>query len=172
MQDFTPKPLVYNTNQPLIPKLEKPLTLQQAENLPEVKKALDRWEPASKDDYRIDSLGMRSSVAKDNPAINYLADPTKRGMSDFLTKIALGTGIPSLLLLVVELVCGKLEYQWAKNAVKTIQTYEIAFVGLGLGIATFQGFFSMGVAEKQKQTNQQALKTIATYGINAKYGDA
>jgi hypothetical protein len=171
MLDLRPKPLVYNTSNPVIPKLEKPLTPQQAENLPKVKQALDRWEPASKDDYRIDSLGIRSKLTKDNPAINYLADPTKRGVSDFLTKIALGTGIPSLLLLVVELACGKLDYQWAKNVIKTIETHEMGIVGLGLGIAAFQGFFSMGVADKQKKTNQQALKAIATYGINAKYGE-
>jgi hypothetical protein len=170
MLDLRPKPLVYNTSNPVIPKLAKPLTLQQAENLPEVKQALDRWEPASKDDYRIDSLGIRSKLTKDNPAINYLADPTKRGVGDVMSNVALFL-IPELLVLVVELSCEKLSHPWAKNVLKTIQANKIVFWGLGLGLAAIQAFCSMGLVDKQKKTNQQALKAIATYGINAKYGD-
>ena len=170
MSDFTPRPLIYNTNQPSLPKLEKPLTLQQAEALPEVKQALDRWEPASKDDYRIDWLGIRSQLTKDNPALNYLADPTKRGLKDFMSNVAFVL-IPELVVFVVELSCKKRSDPWAKNVVKAIESNKIVFWSLGLGITAIQAFCSMGVVDKQKKINQQALKAITTYGINAKYGE-
>jgi hypothetical protein len=170
MADFTPKPLVYNANQPRMPKLEKPLTLQQAEALPEVKQALDRWNPTSKDDYRIDSLGIRSQLSKDKPALNYLADPTKRGVMDFVSTVAFFL-IPDLLLFVASLSIEKISHPWVKNVLKTIKPNNLTFLGFGLGLAAIQAFFSMSVADKQKKANQQALKAIATYGINAKYGE-
>ena len=173
MQEFTPNQLFYNSTQSVILKLQKPLTLQQAKNLPEVKQALDRWQ--AKAVYQ-SIFGIKDEEAQKKSAVDFLADPTKVGLADFGMNFLWWVLIPESLFHGVEWAYKKIPDKLPKIITNAMKEYGTP-IGLFLlceAIITplIQIPFSVSTANKQKETNTIALQAIKQKGITAKFGDA
>ena len=174
MQDFTTvNPLIYNISQSVLLKLQKPLTLQQAKNLPEVKQALDRWQAKAVDQS---IFGIKDEEAQKKSAVDFLADPTKVGLADFGMNFLWWVLIPESLFHGIEWAYKKIPDKLPKIITNAMKEYGTP-IGLFLlceAIITplIQIPFSVSTANKQKETNTIALQAIQQKGINAKYGDA
>ena len=177
--DFkTTTPLNYNqsprqTTQATANNRQESLTPAQVQNIPKVMQLLDRWEPKAIDQS---SFGVKDEDAQKKAATEFLADPNKVGLRDFGINLALLVVLPELAFHGVELLCNKIPKKMPKIITENMAKYGkfIGFMLLTEAIITtlIQIPLSLLTANKQKETNNTALKAIQNKGINATLGDS
>jgi len=166
--DFTSSTTQKKTTVPFNPQEDKA-----------VKELLARWKPKAIDNS---FLGIQDEKAMKKPAKDFLADPTKVGMLDFITNTALWVGVPHLafdgLHFIVDKIPTKTVEQLPKflsegaTFLKTNGSHMGKLMMIeGAIAALIQIPLSLGVWNNQKTTNEKVLKTLKEQGIDAPLGD-
>jgi hypothetical protein len=158
-----------NDTDPSEPKKLKPM-----EN-PTVKKALKRWFPEEKEQGW---FGFVDYNCRKKPAISFLADPTKVGLTSF----ALWSTVWSVGGVLADYALQLTGRTWNlfSNEKITPQKSLVQFVKqnwgqvcMVVGISVFFELLnSINVAKYQQETNAIALDALENKGIHAKFGDA